>query len=164
MEWSIKSLSKSSQATGKAFSPGERVVCLLFKDAEGNLQRFDLGEDEFSSPSVPKSLLGKWFRMVKDKPDAEDNSLKTKNTEELFLSLFESSAVEDEHKDILKQIIALYLERKRVLRRVASKNLPPSTIEYLYAPTKTTYLVPMHNLPPETLIKIEKDLNLLLWS
>ena len=82
-------------------------------------------------------------------------------TEELFLSLFEESGAEgEEDRAVLKQLLALMLERKRVIKRVG-----PSTQgvqRYRHPKQDREYDVPMDDLNPEKLVRIQEQLQLLV--
>ncbi|MBC2594056.1 hypothetical protein H5P28_07250 [Ruficoccus amylovorans] len=163
MEWQFKPPARESSVSGETFSEGEIVVCILHLDAEGQLQRVDLREEEADAFSAPGGVLGRWRREVKT-PNEEAREARRQlmaTTEELFVSLFEESDPEGEQdRAVLKQLLALMLERKRVLRRVgpAVKGVQ----RYRHPKQDREYDVPMDDIDPAKLIRIQEQLQLLV--
>ena len=103
-------------------------------DEEAGELRQDLLEAEAGEFSPTGELLGRWVRLVVE-PDAEAKNAPAtlQSAEGFFLSLYEGSSEEEapaEEKQALRHLLALMLERKRVLRAVGSRQrgrvtLPP---------------------------------------
>jgi hypothetical protein len=159
MEWQIKTIARKSKLSGAAFNPGDTVVCLVYKDAEaGELGRADLLPDELDGFDLPGEVLGRWKRVVKD-PD--DEALSARETmasaEDFFFSLYESepdSPEARESADMLKHLLALMLERKRVLRPVGARQSEGSQ-SYLHVKSKRSVEVPIANISTALMVKIE---------
>lgn len=159
MEWQIKTIARKSTLSGEVFNPGDRVVCLVYKDAEaGELGRADLLPDELERFAMPGEVLGRWTRVVKD-PD--DEALSARETmasaEDFFFSLYESEADAPEARessDMLKHLLSLMLERKRVLRPVGPRQTSGSQT-YLHVKTKRTLEVPIMQISTALMVKIE---------
>lgn len=128
MDWQIKTMAGKSSATSAEFKPGDTVLSLIYKDSsDGLLARVDLLEgevEEFKLPGVP---LGCWKRIIKEDGSQELNRQEQMLVaEDFFFSLFEVSkegktnAGADE-LEALKHLLALLLERKRVLRVVGPR-------------------------------------------
>jgi len=160
MDWHVKPLSRQCGVTGEAFEPGERVVCFVFKDENGELQRIDVKEQQVGHFEVPPSLMGRWIRIIPEKeedPESETKKQSIKSAEEFFLALFEDNdATTDNDIDILKQILALMLERKRILRR--QENLVDMIQDYLHVPSKAIYKVPMKDFDIGDIARIQEQL------
>lgn len=163
MDWQFKPPARESTLTGEAFEEGERVACVLYLDEAGQLQRADLHEREAESFSAPGGVLGRWRREVKA-PDEEAREARKQlmaTTEELFLSLFEQDGQEGQtERDVLKQLLGLMLERKRVIKRIGG------TVEgvqkYRHPKQEREYDVPMGELNPQLLISVQEQLQLLV--
>lgn len=159
MEWQIKTIARKSTLSGKAFDPGETVVCLVYKDAAaGELGRADLLPDELEHFELPGEVLGRWTRVVKD-PD--DEALSARETmasaEDFFFSLYEREADASEARessDMLKHLLALMLERKRVLRANGERRTR-GVQSYLHVKSKRTLEVPIVQISTELMVKIE---------
>lgn len=165
--WQIKSISHVDSVTDKPFEIGETVLCLLFRNQEGFLERADLRMDSLPHFSPPNPVLGKWTRIVKSQVDEEKEAQKrqTATFEELFLSLFEEGTITQEERpqediDLLKQILALQLERKRILRRL-NTSTKATQLHYLHPKSKQEFTFPKQALSPEKLIILQEQLQTL---
>lgn len=158
MEWSIKSISSRCAVSGEPFREGDSVICMVFGDEHGNLSRLDVIERNIGGLSVPGHLLGKWRRVIssRNSENSESNQASV-NREEFFFSLFDGDS--DEKKEILKQIFALFLERKRILRS-CGKNAE-NFIKYVHVKTKREFLVSDKELKPEDLTFVDNVLEML---
>lgn len=162
IEWSIKPSSKQSCATGQVFVPGEKIISFLYKDENTQeLQRIDVRADELESYTLPSAILGFWSFIAK--PICEEKSMmalkKIHSAEELFISLFDSDSVIEE-KDILKQLLALMLERKRILKTSTKHRI--GIIEYIHTKTKVVYSVNFQEWEASKMLDIQEKLHTLL--
>ena len=157
MEWQIKTIARKSSLSGQALIPGDRVVCLIFKDEQaGELGRADLRPDEIESFELPGEVLGRWSRVVKD-PDYEGAHARETmaSAEDFFFSLYENEQPEaEEESDMLKHLLSLMLERKRVLRAVGERQNKDEQ-RYLHVKTKRDLTVPIVDISTELMLKIE---------
>ena len=157
MEWQIKTIAPNSTLSGEAFNPGDRVVCLIFKCKEaGELGRADLRPCEVEAFGPPNKVLGRWTRVVKD-PDNDNTSLSETmaSAEDFFFSLFENESPDGkEESDMLKHLLSLMLERKRILRAIGvRKSIGEQT--YRHVKTKKMIQVPIMDIYTELMLKIE---------
>ncbi len=160
MEWQIKTLARKSSLSATPFNPGDRVVCLVFKEAgEGELGRADLLEAEVEDFEIPGEVLGRWSRVVKNPDDESVNARETMaSAEDFFFSLYEGDAADAaEESDMLKHLLALMLERKRVLRAIAPRRTAGSQ-PYLHVKTKRELTVPIVEISTELMLKIQDTL------
>ncbi len=83
------------------------------------------------------------------------------SSEEIFLSLFaEGTVVANEKKDVLKQILALMLQRKRILR---AEGRPMNGLQkYIYSKTKEVFEVRMMNLTEDDIRQVEQELEAII--
>ncbi|MGE9292651.1 hypothetical protein [Ruficoccus sp. ZRK36] len=163
MDWQFKPPARESTVSGEAFSEGEIVVCILHLDEERQLQRTDLREAEAEEFSAPGGVLGRWRREVKT-PNEEAKEARRQlmaTTEELFISLYEENDAEgEEDRAVLKQLLGLMLERKRILRRVGP--MADGVQRYRHPKQDREYDVPMGDLDPEKLTRVQEQLQLLV--
>ena len=160
MEWHIKTIAQKSSLSGECFNPGDRVVCLIYKHKqEGELARVDLRPEEIEKFEIPGEVLGRWARII---PNQEDEITNTRETiasaEDFFFSLFEGEKKEpNEESDMLKHLLSLILERKRVLRVVGDRKKSGQQ-RYRHIKTKNEISVPICNISTDLMIKIENTI------
>jgi hypothetical protein len=157
MEWQIKTIARKSSLSATPFNPGDRIVCLIFKEAEeGELGRADLLEAELDSFEIPGQVLGRWSRVVKDPDDESATARETMaSAEDFFFSLYENEQSDgDETADMLKHLLALMLERKRVLRAMGPRSVEGCQL-YLHVKTKQELTVPIVEISTELMLKIQ---------
>lgn len=168
-DWQVKPLSRKSSVSGEAFKPGSEVVCYIYTNPNNGseLERTDILAEECGNFELPKNLLARWTRIVKEREDEEEKGHEKQtlgNAEEFFLSLYDESTKHteeaEETRDILKQLLSLMLERKRILRRIKSKD--KDIILYLHVATKNEYQVPEITLDLEKITKIQEQLRVLV--
>ena len=163
MDYEIKPFGKESSISGSKFEDGDTVHCFLVRKEDGEIFREDLHESEIGKLDASWRVLGRWSRIFESKPDTrEETQNHQKSLEELFLSLFEAEdGSASEESDALKQIVALMLERKRILRRQDEAE-GPGVISYLHVSSKNKYNVPSSEVTPEVVMKIHQQLSVLV--
>lgn|GEM_PF-230809 len=157
MEWQIKTIARKSTLSGEAFNPGDRVVCLIYKDEQaGDLGRADLRPQEVEAFELPGEVLGRWTRVVKDPDDESASARETMaSAEDFFFSLYENDQPKaQEESDMLKHLLSLMLERKRVLRAIGDRKTSGEQT-YLHVKTKGELKVPIVDISTELMLKIE---------
>lgn len=160
MEWQIKTISRKSSRSGEPFAPGDVAVSLIYLDAaEGSVARADLHESELDEFELAGELLGRWRRVIQDPDEASAQASDTlTSAEDFFFSLFENESDEPaEERDMLKHLLALMLERKRVLRALGQRK-GEDTLTYLHVKSKTEVIVPIRDMSRELMLKIEDTL------
>lgn len=159
MEWQVKPLARVSAVDGTAFSIGEKVLCFLYRNEEGQLARDDIRPEEEERYNVPSPLLARWAREVKPAGEEEKQARRQvlETAEDLFLALFDEDLPDVAgDRDALKVILGLMLERKRILR-VKGKRGKESVL-YLHVRSKREYSVPARDLTPAEALRIQDDL------
>ncbi len=151
MEWSIKSLSRRCNATNEVFSDGDIVVCFVVKKENGDLERFDVLERNLPGFSHGGTVVGFWKRVFSSNTDAVvELKQKLASQEDFFVSLFESPETED--GETLKQLLALFFERKRILRSAGM--VDGKYQRFIHIKTKREFLVPSEEITPESLSRL----------
>lgn len=160
MEWQIKPLGRESALSGAAFEVGETIICFIHLDESGDIQRADIRASEVEAFPRPESILGRWQREVKPKGEGEREARKQTlaSAEELFISLYaaEDSGMVVDERDALKQMLALMLERKRVLRPLSQSG---ETRDYLHVRTRENFNVPFRDIEPGLLLRVREILH-----
>ena len=160
MDWQIKTLSKKSTLSGEHFSPGDRAVSLVYvDDSASELARADLHEHELEEFELPGKALGRWSWTMKDPEEGGPRAGDTvASAEDFFFSLFENAEnAEREASDALKHLLALMLERKRILRAVGPRQ-QSGVQTYRHVKTKQELDVPISEISRELMFKIEDAL------
>lgn len=160
IDWQIKPLSKKSALSGKPLKAGDVVVCAVFSGQNGELERADILQDEFENAKFDKPLLGKWSRKVSENPDEDEKfakKLALASSEDFFISLFDEGTEQSSEKDILKMLLALLLERKRILR---AQGRPIRNVQkYLHIQSKRVFDVPQPSIDAELIVKIQSQID-----
>lgn len=158
MSWEFQSISSSSALSRSTFLDGEQVVCLIYKNVEkGEIGRADIRAEEVDSFELPGELLGRWFQTVKKSENGKNTvQQKVASAEDFFLSLYTSSDCSEscEETNALKYLLALMLERKRVIR-VQGKRQHAGTQPYIHTRTKQTLDVPVVNISTDLMYRIQ---------
>lgn len=160
MDWQIKTLSRKSTLSGENFEPGDQAVSLVYVDGDGGeLGRADLHEEELAELQSPGQVLGRWNWVMKDPEEGSTNVADTvASAEDFFFSLFENEAGDErDRSDALKHLLALMLERKRILRAIGPRQTS-GTQAYLHVKTKKELDVPIAEISRELMFKIEDTL------
>ncbi len=167
MELTLQSLSSRCHVTGRSFADGERVVSFLNRaagaaaGAEG-IVRCDVLETELGNFMAPGPLVCRWVQVFKARRAVENAERTLKLTaESLFLALNDPANERSLENDRLLQVLAMMLERKRVLR---AKGRTPDQRRFVYehAKNKTRHEVEAAELNPEFFLSIQSQLALLV--
>lgn len=161
MEWRFQRLNQTCAVSGEAFEVGDEVACYLYRGESGELQRVDLRVAVETAYQPPANLLGRWQRVVKPRGDEEKEAREQEllTVEEMFLSLMENPAPDADTAN-LQQILALMLERKRILR--PNGPVQHGRQRYIHTKTKRELEVPMHEVTPEQVISLQQQIAQLL--
>ena len=165
MEWQIRTISRKSSRSGEPFAPGDVAISLIYFDAqEGGVARADLHASELEEFELPGELLGRWRRVIQDPDQASVQAGETlASAEDFFFSLFENETDEpSEERDMLKHLLALILERKRVLRALGRRK-GEASLTYLHVKSKTELTVPVRDISHALMLKIEDTLGDLVF-
>lgn len=151
MDFSIRAVGEVSTVSGAPFSPGDRVWSYLYRTSDGSIERADVLEEERAYLQLDGGILCKWAHRIRE-PQASEAEIRReelKNTEEIFLSLYEEPEESGEtdpelaaERDRMKFFLAIQLERKRILR-------PLGGGRYRHMPSKQVFTVPELELTPE---------------
>lgn len=159
MDWSFKTVGACSAISQEPFSPGDAIICILYKAANGELSRLDLHpEDLVPEFEAPATIIAKWSFKVRPKSvlPSEQARQMLLSVEDLFLALHTDAVPNrsSEEQSALKQLLALILERKRILK---PQGLPKNYSQtYLHTKTGVMYVIDI--MPPsETLLQQLKE-------
>lgn len=158
MDWQVKSASNLSDISGRAFEPGERIVSFLLRDENGDLRRSDVSAGESQEHQPSGAVLARWEQEKKEvvsEAEAKKQTLQT--SVGLFLSLFEVDGEGVEERDVLKYLLAIMLERKRILKPTGVKRKEKIQC-YEMRELKRSFEVPIVDVTTESVMRIEEQL------
>ncbi len=161
-EWQVQPISRRCAVSNDALKPGDLVACVVVKPVGAEIARFDVLESRLAEFSPAGIVLGRWSRQVKDRQDEDrDTRLRLLATrEEFFLSLFADESDPEGDKAVLKQLLALLLERRRILRPLGS---PAAGFQrYRHTRTGDEYSVPTGDISPEQVARVQNALEVLV--
>lgn len=124
MQWNhIQGKSRICGYTQQPFQSGDKIFSLLCKNFSNEFQRYDIlaiHKDELKPDGL---IVARWVHVFKPGGDAQqlESKSKVQSAESLFWSLV------DEGHDLiesqfLKQLLALWLERKKILKPIGSRS------------------------------------------
>lgn len=163
MEISLQSLSARCHVTGRDFAPGDRVASYLVRlpaaaAGQPEIARADLLADHEDAFQPAGPVACRWLHVVKARKAGENPERALKLTAEtLFLTLADPATERSLETERLLQVLALMLERKRVLR---SRGPTPDGRAQVYehAKTKTVHQIAAGELNPEFFVSIQDQL------
>ena len=159
MEWSIKSFSKCCAVSGVPFLEGDEILCFICMNLSGEIERFDVLKGNISDFVPQGRILGQWKKVF-----SKENSHKTEEIqkifhyEEFFFSLFDGE--KSREKEILKQLFAFLLEKRRILRAFSKKN--GKNQKFIHIKTKKEFIVSLEDFFPEDLTSLENVFGMLV--
>lgn len=167
MDWRFKSISRTSTLSESAFQDGEQVVCLIYKNRDnGEIGRADIRPEELDGFKFPGELLGRWRHVIRKSEDATATAReRVASAEDFFFSLYETSDQTGncEKTNALKHLLALMLERKRIVR-VQGKRKHEGAQTYLHIRTKRMLDVPIVAISADLIIRIQETIGDILSS
>ncbi len=164
-EWQIQSFSRKCAHSEETFKPGDRVTCLLIESVSEGLIRRDVLEEFEEQIQTDGLIVGRWVRTIKPPESAETEEQKhhAQTVEELFISMAESVEVEirSNSTKCMIYILALFLERKKILKSIRVRGIPQNYINFHHVKSKEEYLVEAVEMTPENMAHIEQNLSVL---
>ncbi len=115
-DWPIKQRSLSCNATLRAFAPGETFYTLLHREGDG-FRREDLSEEAWKNRNENIRPFSFWKSKFEPEPSPAPEPLAKENAEELFRRLI----VQTDMPTHACYVLAVMLERKRVLKQVRAE-------------------------------------------
>jgi len=132
-DWTIQSRSPHCAATGIAFADGEHFYTLLFHEKDG-FRREDLCEEAFRNRTESPVPFSFWRSKFEPPPAAPPEAVSRQTAEDLLRSNMMEPGIEHANA---RYILALMLERKRLLREVEVKRGDDNSLTRIYEHVKT---------------------------
>lgn len=138
-EWPIKHRAEVCAVTGKPFACGEQFYTLLFREGDG-FRREDLSEEAWSQRNENIRPFSFWKMRYEPPPAAAPETLGKENAESLLRRLL---AQNDPAHANACYVLAIMLERKRVLKQVKSDDPgKEGVLIYEQAKTGDVFIIP----------------------
>ncbi|MGE9270536.1 MAG: hypothetical protein ACQKBU_07010 [Verrucomicrobiales bacterium] len=161
--WSIRSRARKCAATEEAFTEGETIITALFPDPESSgYLRKDYKVDAWETRSPEEDPAFSFWRSTYEAPVVEDepNPMEKEDPETLLRRLVDE---DEEHTENVRYILAVMLERKKLLRETDSQEVPGGILRvYEHRKTGDAYLVRDPNIPLDEVEKVQEEVILLL--
>jgi hypothetical protein len=116
-DWPIKQRSEVCHATQRPFAPGEVFYTLLYREGDG-FRREDLSEEAWRDRNENIQPFSFWKTKFEPAPTRAPEALPKENAEQLFRRLM----VQPDPPTHACFVLAVMLERKRVLKQVRMEN------------------------------------------
>ncbi|MGC1479777.1 MAG: hypothetical protein WA771_04690 [Chthoniobacterales bacterium] len=155
-DWEIKSRAHACTRTQQPFSEDDVFYTLLFRDDEG-FRREDLCEEAWQNRNDNIAPFSFWRSTYEPPPPPAPEALKKNDAESLLRALIAGG--DPRHRNAI-YILALMLERKRILRPVEQDD--PDTLVYEHPPSGETFILKNPHLAMEQIPDVQKEVSELL--
>jgi len=137
-EWNIQSRALQCAVSGRPFEKGERIFSALYW-REGQYQRVDLCADAWKARNENIEPLSAWQTEFVPPPPPAPEALKKDDAESLLRRLVAENAPATRNA---RYILALMLERKKVLRQIERQRQEGiSILVYEHLPSGEVWLI-----------------------
>jgi hypothetical protein len=158
-EWDIKGRAEKCEATGHLFQDGEYFYTLLFHDSEG-FRRIDLSEEAWRQRNDNVQPFSFWRSKFEPPPPAQPEPLARETAEDLLRGYMGEEHMQHANA---RYILALMLERKRILKPIDSKDDGNGRILiYEHAKTGEVFVIPDPGLRLDQIESVQNEVAALL--
>jgi len=155
-DWEIKSRAHACARTGREFQPGEIFYTLLIREGDG-FRREDLSEEAWESRNDNMQPFSFWRSKYEPPTPPPPEPLPKDDAEGLLRRL----VAENDHAYInVRYILALMLERKRLLRPMESQD--EDMLVYEHVATGEIIVLANPHLSLEQIPAIQREVSVLL--
>jgi hypothetical protein len=160
-DWTIQSRSGRCAATGRDFAEGEVFHTLLFRE-RGGFRREDLSDEAWKERQADAAAPRPYsFWRTKFEPAPTVPETLAKETAEDLLRRYMSG--QDEGHANARYILALMLERKRLLKQIEAKeDIHGRTLVYEHVKTGEVFIVPDPGLRLDQIETVQSEVAALL--
>jgi hypothetical protein len=159
-EWSIQSRADRCAVTGVPFQDGDYFYTLLFEDSPG-LRREDISEAAWKARNENQQPYSFWRSKYEAPPPAAPETLAKQTAEDLLRRYMGESS---EQYAAARYLLAVMLERKKLLKEVETKRPAEGTLTRIYEHTKTgeVFVVPDPQLRLDQIEQVQVEVSALL--
>ena len=161
-DWTIQSRSPHCTVTGIAFNEGEYFYTLLFNEKEG-FRREDMCEEAFKNRGDSPAPFSFWRSKFELPPPAAPEPVSRQTAEDLLRTYMLESGIEHANA---RYILALMLERKRLLREVEVKRGNDGSLTRIYEHVKSgeVFVIPDPQLRLDQVEQVQMQVASLLGA
>jgi hypothetical protein len=160
-EWNIQSRALSCAVSARPFEKGERIFSALYW-REGQYVRVDLCAEAWNARNDNIEPLSAWQTDFVPPPPPEPETLKKDDAESLLRRLVAENAASTRNT---RYILALMLERKKVLRQIERQRQEGlSVLVYEHLPSGEVWLIEDPGLKLRELSAVQDEVAHLLGS
>jgi hypothetical protein len=160
-DWPIKHRADACARTGRPFRPGEQFYTLLFREGDG-FRREDLSEEAWTQRNENIRPFSFWKTRYEPPPAAPPETLAKESAEELLRRLL---AQNDPANANACYVLAVMLERKRVLKQVKSDRTDDRPVLiYEHAKNGDVFIVSDVQLRLDEIGHVQEEVSRLLKS
>ena len=160
--WSIKTRSRACAGTEKAFTDGQPIHAAIFPDPEssGYLRR-DYSEEAWAELSKEDTPFSHWKTVYKKASvEEKQEDVVDEDPETLLRRLVEE---EEEHTENARYILAVMLERKKLLRETDTQQLPSGILRvYEHRKTGDVFIIKDPQIPLSEVANVQDEISELL--
>ena len=156
--WSIKSRAHACSITEQKFEDGERFYTVLFPDPESSgYLRKDFSEEAWEQRDESDEKPFSFWNSIYQAPTKEES---VEVTEESPEDLLRRLVEEDEsHTENVRYILAVMLERKKLLVEADSQTTPTGVIRiYEHRKTGDVFIVKDPNIPLSEIESVQQEI------
>ena len=159
-DWSIQSRSERCSVSGEPFQDGEYFYTLLFHEKE-RLRREDLSEAAWKARDSAREPFSFWRSKFEPPPPPSPEPLGKQTAEDLLRQYMQEG---DSQHASARYILALMLERKRLLKQVEARKGEDGgrILIYEHAKTGEVFVVPEPELHLDQIEKVQTEVSALL--
>jgi hypothetical protein len=162
--WHIRSRARACSATERPFDDGEKIMTALFPDPESSgYVRKDFSMDAWKARTAEDEKAFCFWKTVYHAPVAgaeKQDAFKRESPEELLRRLVEE---EEEHTENARYILAVMLERQKVLRETDTQRTPSGILRvYEHRKLGDVFIVRDPDIPLAEVEKVQEEVILLL--
>ena len=161
--WSIRSRSRKCAVSEEVFEEGETIITALFPDPESSgYVRKDFKEGAWKDRDPEEAAPFSVWRSVYEAPvvEEEEDPMRKEDPEALLRRLVDE---DEEHTENVRYILAVMLERKKLLRETDSQEVPGGILRvYEHRKTGDAYLIRDPNIPLAEVERVQEEVILLL--
>jgi hypothetical protein len=153
-EWPIKHRADACARTGRPFQAGEHFYTLLFREGDG-FRREDLSEEAWAQRNENIRPFSFWKMRYEAPPASPPEALAKESAEELLRRLL---AQNDPANANSCYVLAVMLERKRVLKQIKSEQSGDRPVlVYEHGKTGDVFIVPDVRLRLDELEQVQNE-------
>ena len=160
--WHIRSRARQCAITEKPFEEGQDIVTALFPDPESSgYVRKDFSLDAWEGRGDEEAAFSFW-KSTYEPPatDEKEDPMEKEDPETLLRRMVDE---DEEHTENVRYILAVMLERKKVLRETDSQTIPSGTLRvYEHRKSGDAFLIRDPNIPLDEVEKVQEEVIMLL--